>query len=67
MTTMLSTLLSRLADAFAGDRSTLRGLDARTLHDIGVDASEIDSIEAEWLGHAETTRLRIAGGGLRHA
>jgi hypothetical protein len=39
----------------------LRGLDARTLADIGVDASEIDSIEAESRGpSSRITRRRIA-------
>jgi hypothetical protein len=39
----------------------LYGLDARTLADIGVDASEIDSIEAESRGPgARITRRRIA-------
>ena len=39
----------------------LYGLDARTLADIGVDASEIDSIEAESRGPStRITRRRIA-------
>lgn len=39
---------------------TLRGLDARTLADIGVDASELSSVGAEAVGCAALTRLRIA-------
>lgn len=38
---------------------TLRGLDARTLADIGVDAGELSSIGAEAAGCAALTRLRI--------
>ena len=37
----------------------LHELDARTLRDIGVDASEVTSIEAEARGDADVTRLRI--------
>lgn len=40
-------------------RGSLRQLDRRTLADIGIDASEIASIEAEAHGHARVTRLRI--------
>ncbi len=66
MTTILS-LLQRFADSFGTDRSAaLRELDPRTLADIGVHPSEIDSIEAEWLGRSDLTRLRIAGS-VRHA
>lgn len=42
--------------------ASLCELDARTLRDIGVDASEIASIDAEARGHADVTRLRIASG-----
>ncbi len=39
----------------------LHGLDARTLADIGIDASEIDSIDAESRGPSNRiTRRRIA-------
>jgi hypothetical protein len=63
----IRSLLQRLADAFGPDRSaSLRGLDARTLADIGIDPSEFGSIEAEWLGRADLTRLRVVGE-LRHA
>jgi len=56
-------LLQSIVALFAADASvTLRDLDARTLADIGVDRSEIESIEAEWLGRAEATRLHIAAG-----
>jgi uncharacterized protein YjiS (DUF1127 family) len=40
--------------------ASLRELDARALADIGVDASELASIEAESRGHSHLTRLRIA-------
>lgn len=40
--------------------SSLRELDARALADIGVDASELESIEAESRGESRMTRLRIA-------
>lgn len=40
--------------------SSLRELDARALADIGVDASEVESIEAESRGASHVTRLRIA-------
>jgi uncharacterized protein YjiS (DUF1127 family) len=42
-------------------RDALRELDARTLADIGIDASEITSIEAESLARAKLTRIRIVG------
>ena len=40
------------------------GVDAHTLRDLGVDASEIGSIAAEATGSAPCTRRRIAGGSL---
>lgn len=43
-----------------GARSPLHELDPHTLTDIGISASEIDSIEAEAQGRARLTRLRIA-------
>ncbi len=52
----LQWLATRLTDRSAG----LRELDARTLADIGIDASEISSIEAEWRGDVELTRRHIA-------
>jgi hypothetical protein len=57
---LASTGLQRLAALFADRGAALRELDARTLADIGIDASEISSVEAEWLGDAEVTRRRIA-------
>jgi hypothetical protein len=57
---LTSTGLQWLAALFADRGSELHQIDARTLADIGIDASEISSIEAEWLGHAEITRRRIA-------
>jgi uncharacterized protein YjiS (DUF1127 family) len=38
---------------------SLRELDARTLHDIGVDPSDLASIEAEHEGLAALTRRRV--------
>jgi uncharacterized protein YjiS (DUF1127 family) len=46
----------------SGRGESLRDLDDHTLADIGVHRSEITSIEAEWLGRSDTTRLRIAVG-----
>jgi uncharacterized protein YjiS (DUF1127 family) len=65
MTTTLFSLLQSMtaygyARLTARRAATLRDLDARTLADIGVDASEIASIEAEWRGSSAPTRLRIA-------
>jgi uncharacterized protein YjiS (DUF1127 family) len=40
----------------------LRELDSRTLADIGIDASELSSIEAEAWGHGVITRRRIVTG-----
>lgn len=42
----------------------LRGLDRRTLADIGIDPSEVSSIEAESKARAALTRLRIVSVGL---
>lgn len=44
--------------------ASLRGLSARELSDIGVHASEIESIEAEARGRVTATRLRIVTGSL---
>lgn len=49
--------LARQHFGLAGD--SLHELDRRTLADIGIDASEIASIEAEAQGRAALTRLRI--------
>jgi uncharacterized protein YjiS (DUF1127 family) len=43
------------------DRIGLRDLDRRALADIGIDASEIESIEAESEGRAIVTRRRVVG------
>jgi uncharacterized protein YjiS (DUF1127 family) len=43
--------------------ASLHELDARALADIGVDPSEIESIEAESGGRSLLTRLRIARAG----
>lgn len=52
-------VLDRLLRA-ARPAQPLRGLDSRTLADIGVDAREIDSIEAEARSaHQRITRRRI--------
>ncbi|MBL8350781.1 MAG: hypothetical protein JNL87_10735 [Burkholderiaceae bacterium] len=42
-----------------------RGVDAHTLRDLGVDASEIGSIAAEAAGAAPGTRRRVTIGGQR--
>jgi hypothetical protein len=42
--------------------SALETLDAAALRDIGIDASEVDSIRAEAMGHAHLTRRRIRAG-----
>jgi uncharacterized protein YjiS (DUF1127 family) len=54
-------LLDIVADNLppASRHTSLRQLSARELADIGVDASEIASIQAEALGRATVTRLRI--------
>jgi len=44
----------------AAAREALRELDDRTLHDIGLDRSEIASATAEWIGQAERSRLQLA-------
>ncbi|HUH95335.1 MAG TPA: DUF1127 domain-containing protein [Casimicrobiaceae bacterium] len=44
----------------AAAREALRELDDRTLHDIGLDRSEIASVTAEWIGDAERSRLQLA-------
>lgn len=43
----------------ASAREALRRLDDRTLHDIGIDRSEIVSITAEAMGEAEAQRDRV--------
>lgn len=59
----------RLVDAIVERRrarrrhAALRDLDARTLADIGVDASEVSSIAAEAASQACLTRLRIVADG----
>lgn len=40
-------------------RAALAELDDRTLHDIGLDRSEIGSVTAEWIGDAERSRLQL--------
>lgn len=47
----------------AAAREALRELDDRTLHDIGLDRSEIASVTAEWTGDAERSRLQLAASG----
>ncbi|NRF67028.1 hypothetical protein HLB44_08550 [Aquincola sp. S2] len=60
--------VGQLADALRRPPSfdDLRGLDARTLADIGIDASEISSVEAEARQQRPLTRKRIVRGS-RHA
>jgi hypothetical protein len=50
--------------ATAPRHASLRSLGARELADIGVDASEIASIEAEAHGRTAATRLRVVAGSL---
>jgi hypothetical protein len=47
---------------FAPREVSMHELDRRTLADIGVDPSEIGSIESEARGRARPTRLRIVVG-----
>lgn len=65
-----SSAIASLRAFFAGllrpGAASLRDLDAATLADIGVDPSEIGSIEAESRGRSAVTRRRIAVG-LTHA
>jgi uncharacterized protein YjiS (DUF1127 family) len=49
----------RRRDAYATFRS-LQAVDARTLRDIGIDASEVRSIAAELSGAASATRRHVA-------
>ena len=68
---MTSTILTwrpwyrRALDAFAAawrrsrDERALHELDPRTLADIGIDRSEIPSIEAEATARVPLTRMRI--------
>lgn len=57
--------LRRHAERRAGERHarqtlrSLRQLDARTLHDIGLDASELSSVALEAAGFIEATRWRF--------
>lgn len=48
--------LSRQRRHAAAMRATLRELDTRTLHDLGLHESEIDSVVAELSGDADSTR-----------
>lgn len=66
-----SRLTDSLIDAWRAwcDRprpTRLRDLDARTLADLGLDASELSSVRAEADGQAVTTRLRITSRSLHH-
>jgi hypothetical protein len=56
--------VARDSIAAAPRHTSLRSLSARELADIGVDASEIASIEAEARGRTTATRLRIVAGSL---
>lgn len=51
--------LKTLAARLGSDAAHLSELDDRTLADIGIDRSEISSIEAEGLGRSGLTRRRI--------
>lgn len=58
--TLFESMRARLQRLIGERHLTLRDLDERALADIGIDASEIDSIDAEWRGTSHVTRLRIA-------
>lgn len=63
MTATLSSRFAALLGALAArlrDRPSLHELDSRTLADIGIDRSEISSIEHESRGSTPATRLRLA-------
>lgn len=55
-------LIERVRQRLGSAASSLHGLDARALADIGIDRSEIGSIECESQGRAQLTRLRVAAG-----
>ena len=52
-------LLTLVREHFSPASTSLRALDRGTLADLGIDTSEIASIEAESHGRAHPTRLRI--------
>ena len=58
MTTTAATFFRRFCRWFCAD--SLHALDARTLRDIGLDRSEISSVEHEARRRAERSRVRIA-------
>jgi uncharacterized protein YjiS (DUF1127 family) len=63
---LLESMRARLQRLVGERHVTLHDLDARALADIGISASEIASIDAEWRGTSSVTRLRIAPR-VRHA
>ncbi len=60
MMTALKILRAAWLRRVAARGASLHELDARTLADIGIDASEIASVDAEARGATARTRLRIA-------
>lgn len=54
--------LKSLAARWARRDARLQDLDDRMLADIGIDRSEIGSVEAEGLGRSALTRRRIVWG-----
>jgi hypothetical protein len=55
-------VLDLAAEYFGRGSGRLLDLDRRTLLDIGIDAGQIDAIEAESRGRATAVHLRVVGG-----
>ena len=65
--TLLAALKSAAQRLTADDSAALRAMDDRMLADIGLDRSEITSVEAEGLGRSALTRRRIVAASWHHA